>query len=348
MSLTDRIDPPPPRHVYRWDLDKTYLRTEFDTFRQLVKTAMQKAEEKVNVPGTAALMRELKREDTRVCIVSGSPTQMRRVIEDKLRLDGVHWDELVLKDNMSNIMRGRFRALRNQVGYKLPILLESRARLAHVVPETLFGDDAEADAFVYSLYGDIVAGRVGPDLLAEVIEAARLYPDEAKRILDLAEKVPRGEAVRRIFINLDRLTPPSRFSPYGPRLVPIYNSFQAALVLMADGSLSSASVIKVAVEMVQQYGYNLISLSNSFQDLLRRGIQVGAVAGALAEALTVHNPLLTALFPAPDILSAFAGRISSLGAPPAPPAPVQVNYRELLDDARPRHDKKRRLSGDDE
>jgi hypothetical protein len=346
MSLPDRIDPLPPRHVYRWDLDKTYLRTEFDTFRQLVRTAMQKAEEKVNVPGTAALMRELKSADTRVCIVSGSPTQMRRVIEDKLRLDGVQWDELVLKDNMANIMRGRFRALRNQVGYKLPILLESRIKLAAEVPETLFGDDAEADAFVYSLYGDILAGRVDEALLQEVIAAAQLYPDEASRILELAAKVPRADSVRRIFINLDRLTPPGRFAPYGGRLVPIYNSFQAALVLMADGDLNAVSVIKVAMEMVQQYGYNLISLSNSFQDLLRRGIQVGEVAGALAEALTVHNPLLTALFPARDILSAFAGRISSLGAPPAPPAAVAVNYRDLLDDARPRHDKKRRLGSE--
>ncbi len=174
MSLTDRIDPPPPTHVYRWDLDKTYLRTDFDTLRELVRTAMQKAEDKVNVPGTAALMRELKSPSTRVCIVSGSPKQMRRVIEDKLRLDVVKWDELVLKDNMSNLMRGRFRALRNQVGYKLPILLESRIALGADVPETLFGDDAEADAFVYSLYGDILAGRVSEDLLREVISAAEL------------------------------------------------------------------------------------------------------------------------------------------------------------------------------
>jgi hypothetical protein len=347
MSLTDRIDPRPPRHIYRWDLDKTYLRTEFDTLRQLVKTALEKAADKVNVPGTAALMRELKRDDTRICIVSGSPRQMRRVIEDKLRLDGVQWDELVLKDNMGNLMRGRFRSLRNQVGYKLPVLLESRIKGSTLEsPETLFGDDAEADAFVYSLYADILAGRVDEELLKEVIYAARLYPDEGDRLLDLTRKVPRQDSVRRIFINLDRLTPPSRFSPYGSRLVPIYNSFQAALVLMADGSLNALSVIKVAVEMVQQYGYNLISLSNSFQDLLRRGIPVGEVATGLAEALTVYNPLLTALFPAPDILAAFAGRVASLGATPSPSAPAQVDYRALLDDARPRTDKRRRLSNE--
>ena len=60
MSLTDRIDPRPPKKIYRWDLDKTYLQTEFDTLRQLVRTAMQKAHEKKAVPGAAALIRELR------------------------------------------------------------------------------------------------------------------------------------------------------------------------------------------------------------------------------------------------------------------------------------------------
>jgi len=358
MSLVDRIDPPPARQLFRWDLDKTYLRTDFDTFRQLVKTALEKASEKVNVPGTAALMRELKREETRVLIVSGSPRQMRRVIEDKLRLDGVVWDELVLKDNLGNVLRGRFRAMRNQVGYKLPVLLESRLRYGLDVPETLFGDDAEADAFVYSLYADIVAGRVSRELLSEVMEAARLYPDERGRLLQFFDELTQArekagglvgiEPVRRIFIHLDKLTPPTRFSAYGPRLVPIYNYFQSALVLMADGQLNSLSVIKVALEMVQGYGYNLISLSNSFQDLIRRGIPVSQVAGALAEALTTHNPVLAALLPAPDILAAFAGRVASLGAPPPAPTPVDVDYRALIDDARPRTDKKRRLSANED
>lgn len=356
MSLIDRIDPPPPKHLYRWDLDKTYLRTDFDTFRQLVKTALEKAADKVNVPGTAALLRELKKEETRILIVSGSPRQMRRVIEDKLRLDGVVWDELVLKDNMGNLLRGRFRAMRNQVGYKLPVLLESRLRAGLEVAETLFGDDAEADAFVYSLYADILAGRVGRELMLEVVQAARLYDDEAGSLMQLYDEVQKARAkagglvnkepVRRIFIHLDRLTPPTRFSPYGPRLVPIYNYFQSALVLMADGQLNAISVIKVALEMVQGYGYNLISLSNSFQDLIRRGVPVSQVAGALAEALTSHNPVLAALLPAPDILAAFAGRVASLGAPPPPPAAVDVDYRALIDDARPRTDKKRRLASE--
>ena len=34
---------------------------------------------------------------------------------------------------------------------------------------------AELDAFIYSLYADLLAGRVGPEYLEQVLEAARLY-----------------------------------------------------------------------------------------------------------------------------------------------------------------------------
>ena len=36
---------PPPRHVFRWDLDKTYLQTDFDTLKALWRTAFEKPEE---------------------------------------------------------------------------------------------------------------------------------------------------------------------------------------------------------------------------------------------------------------------------------------------------------------
>ncbi|MBS1149005.1 MAG: hypothetical protein H6Q89_703 [Myxococcaceae bacterium] len=340
MSLVDRIDPVPPKRIYRWDLDKTYLQTDFDSLRQLVRTALQKAGEKKAVPGAAALIRELKaRGDSRLCIVSGSPTQMRAVLSEKLKLDGVEFDELVLKDNVSNLLRGRFKALRGQVGYKLPVLLESRARAPVDSEEVLFGDDAEADAFIYSLYADMVARRVNEPVVYRVLEASEVYPDDITRIMRQWEKIGVSDPVRRIFINLDRLTPPAFFGKYGPRVVPIFNYFQAALVLMADGHLTATQVVKVAVEMIQTAGYNLLTLSNSFQDLMRRGLPMAQVAQALTEALSGPQALLNSVRPVPDILAAFTKRIAALGAIPAPPPVRDVDYLSLIDDARPR-DKK--------
>ncbi|MBX5482515.1 MAG: hypothetical protein IRZ16_11865 [Myxococcaceae bacterium] len=337
MSLPDRIDPPPPKRIYRWDLDKTYLRTEFDTLRQLVSTALQKAHEKVAVPGAAALIRELKQTgDVRLCIISGSPRQMRSVLEEKLRLDGVVWDELILKDNVRNLLRGRFKALRGQVGYKLPALLESRLASPVEAEEVLFGDDAEADAFVYSLYADLIAGRVDERVLRQVLEHAEVYPDDRDRILTTWKKIPPADPVRRIFIHLDRLTPPHYFSRYGPRVVPVFNYFQAALVLAGDGILTAPQAIRVAVEMAQTAGYNLLTLSNSFQDLIRRGLPLQKLTANLAQALEGPGALVTAVRPVPDIVRAFTKRIAALGTTPKPPPAVVIDYLQVIDDARPR------------
>ncbi len=343
MRLPDRFDPPPPKRIYRWDLDKTYLQTEFDTLRQLIRTALQKAHEKVAVPGAAALIRELRANgDTYLCIVSGSPTQMRAVLSEKLRLDGVEFDELVLKDNVRNILRGRFKALRGQVGYKLPVLLESRSRAPVEAEEVLFGDDAEADAFIYSLYADMVARRVDEDVVHRVLEAAEVYPDDRERVFKSWQRIPQAEAVRRIFIHLDRLTPPAYFSRYGPRVVPVFNYFQAALVLAADKHLSAPQVLKVAVEMAQTAGYNLLTFSNSFQDLVRRGLPLQEVAKSLSQSLQGPGMLLNVIRPVPDIITAFTKRLASLGTTPPPPQARAVDYLSLIDDARPRHKRVRR------
>ncbi|MFZ5438609.1 MAG: phosphatase domain-containing protein [Myxococcota bacterium] len=341
--MTETALQPVVRRIYRWDLDKTYLQTEFDTIRQLVRTAFQKAHEKKAVPGAAALIRELRAQgDSRLCIVSGSPTQMRTVLTEKLKLDGVEFDELVLKDNLRNLVRGRFKAMRGQVGYKLPVLLESRARAPAEAEEVLFGDDAEADAFIYSLYADMVARRVSEPVVYQVLEAAEVYPDDIERVMAQWKKIPQADPVRRIFINLDRLTPPAAFSRYGPRVVPIFNYFQAALVLLGDKHLTAPQVLRVMLELVQTAGYNLLTLSNSFQDLLRRGFPIADVANALVEAVQGPAAMFQVVRPVPDIIAAFSKRVVSLGAQPPPPKAREIDYLSLLDDARPRTHKKRR------
>ena len=165
-------------HIFRWDMDKTYLRTEFDTLGDLVRTAFQKPAEKKNVPGSAELLRSLRLDasgNAEVYFVSGSPKQMRGVLAEKLKLDGIHYDGFVLKDNLDNILRGRFRAVKEQIGYKLPTLLKARLRVPQNSKETLFGDDAERDAFVYSLYADLCAAS--KSIPEHGLDIAEVYPD---------------------------------------------------------------------------------------------------------------------------------------------------------------------------
>ena len=295
--------------MYRWDLDKTYLRTEFDTVRDLVKTAFESAKQKRTVPGAAALLRELRAtEPLGIYIVSGSPEQLRRVLEAKLRLDGIRWDSFTLKPQLRNLLRGRFRFLRDQVAYKLGALLETRASLPHEIEEYLFGDDAEADAFIYSIYADICAGRVKNEILMEVLRRAGVYEDELPRLVRLASRLPRYDTGKRIFIHLDRVSAPDGFVEYGPRVCPFYNYLQPALVLLEDGALGPLSVVRVAAELVIHHAFTPDALVASYLDLVERGHAGVKPARALIEAIdALEESHFATTYP---VLRAFGDQLS--------------------------------------
>ncbi len=339
-----------PRHTFRWDLDKTYLRTEFDSLKDLARSAIETAADKQAFPGATALLRALRQDEHRICIVSGSPTQMRQVLAAKLALDGVEYDEFILKNNLKNILRGRFRSLRAQIPYKLPAMLRSRIAVA-AEAETLFGDDAEADAIIYCLDADLVAGRVSLQDLERVLVASRAYEDDAQHCLDLAREVPKGIAVRRMFIHLDRRSPPLGFRRFGPRLVPVFNYFQAALVLYQDRVLSARQVIFVALEMLDSGQYELGHLATSVQDVIRRGrvtresaLQLAAEAHEAAKSGALSGR--ADLPPFEQIASAFRERVRELGTVGGgePMVEEPLDYVRLVDEEH-EHRRSRRKHG---
>jgi len=303
-------------HIARWDLDKTYLRTEFDSLRDLVRTALERPDEKRTNPGASTLLREMVRAGIRVHILSGSPEQMRRRLEDKLRLDGITWDTFTLKPNLQNLLRLRFRAVRDQLGYKLPALMKARAAVSEagespaVWRETLFGDDAEADAYVYSLYADVLSGRVGEDVLAGVLERGRVYEDVVGETLEIARTIEPVDAVERILIHLERQTPPDDFRTYGHRVVPFYNYLQAAFVLHEDGRLGPDGVLRVAVELVTEHRFDGDALARSYLDLARRGHLRGIRVEAIAVELDAW--LSNGSVPASDALRTMTARLPAL------------------------------------
>src|SRR5262245_23966312 len=95
---------PQPPVVFRWDLDKTYLKSEFDTLRELVKIPFEKPEHKTSVPGVVPLIRNLKivaqesGRDARIYFISASPPQIAKAIKEKLVLDGVDYDGITFKN----------------------------------------------------------------------------------------------------------------------------------------------------------------------------------------------------------------------------------------------------------
>jgi hypothetical protein len=263
------------RHIFRWDLDKTYLKTEFETVRGLVRTARAPAEARQNIPGSAALIRAIKDAAPegfahQVFFISGSPNQMRSRLEKKFAIDGFSPDGFVLKPTVGNFFRGRFRAIRGQIAYKLAELILARGDAPVGTAETLFGDDAENDAFIYSLYADLIAGDVSPEELTKILKRAGAYTDQTKAIEAGLEAIVHERAVKRIIIHLDQRTPPAAFAPYFPMLVPIYNHLQTAIVLYLDDTIGPLAIRAVARELLGSYGFDEQRLANLSEDILRR------------------------------------------------------------------------------
>jgi hypothetical protein len=239
--------------VLVWDIDKTYLDTRFSSIRGLLSIPIEFAIDKRAIPGAAPLLRALRRgpkEKSAVVplyFISGSPPQLRPVIERKMTLDGVQFDGITFKDQLGLLLKGRLRAIKAQVGYKLRALLLYRRELPDRARYLLFGDDVEEDALAFTLFGEVCGGLRG-ESLGEELARHRVEGEEREAILELASTLPDGpNPVERIFIHLERGSDPARFS--GPRLVATRSFIQTAMVLAQMSKIRRDAVVAVAKDL---------------------------------------------------------------------------------------------------
>jgi hypothetical protein len=334
---------PQTQLVFRWDLDKTYLKSEFETLRDMMRIPFEKAEDKVAAPGVAALIRAVRESSLgrgraiRVQFVSASPPQIGRAIRRKLELDGIVYDSIVFKNQLQRLMRGKFRHLREQVGFKLTELLKARQQESPTAREYLFGDDWESDPLIYSLYADIVAGRVDTVELAAILRAVRVEAPLIDQACALAAALQPVDAVARIFINLERRTPPAQLRAYGGRLVPTFNYLQTAACLYDEDVLSAAGAVQVARSLLEDSSYSPERLLNSLADIVRRGHLPPAAATELREALARTG--IVAPAPLPSRLERlrrwWRRRRAHAAVPAVAPAGAVVDYRTMVGLAMP-------------
>lgn len=280
--------PPPPAPAttaidraaitFRWDLDKTYLRTQFESLRHMVKIPFEAGSDKVHLPGVPQLIQALRRcavaraQRPFVFFLSASPPQIGNAIREKLELDGIEYDGIIFKDQLRNLVRGHWRSLREHLGYKLGELLESRKLGPAASQEILFGDDWESDPLIYSLYADILAGRMTSDALGSLLRTLEVERGAIARVTRAVDALEtHTEVVRRIYINLEKRTPPGRFHVFGPRIVPAFNYFQTAASLFELGLADDTALITIAGALVEEAGFSGDRLRNSLDDLVRRG-----------------------------------------------------------------------------
>ncbi len=262
--------------VFVWDLDKTYLRTKFESFGDLVRTIRQTAKDKVAYPGATPLLRALRRGPNGVrpiYFVSASPPQVREKILEKFALDGVEIDGIYFKDNLRNVRPGRFKRLREQMGYKTLALMDLRPKLPRGATFTMFGDDAESDVAIYSIFSEIIEGHIANWPLYEFMMKQGVFRDEALRIAWRARKLGRGEGVRRIFITMHRdQLDPRYFRRFGNRVTGTRTYFQTAMALHAEGRVAIEDVAVVAEELLGRGGMSKYELSRQLDDLRRRAV----------------------------------------------------------------------------
>lgn len=237
--------------VLVWDIDKTYLDTHFSTWRGMLSIPFEFAVDKQAIPGAVPLLHALRRGPgttpalTPLYFISASPLQLRGVIERKMIMDGVQYDGICFQDQVQLALRGRIGLLKDHTAYKLIALLLQRQELPQHARMLLFGDDAESDAEVFTLFAEICSGlRQGP--LRKRLTSREVPRAQVEEILALSHDLPRQDSVERIYIHLTQRSSPERFASFGPLLVATHDFLEQAMHLEHTGRISMADVVTVA------------------------------------------------------------------------------------------------------
>jgi hypothetical protein len=332
--------PKPPletTELFVWDLDKTYLDTSWQSLGDLWRTISEKSFQKKNIPGTSTLVsavkdnwqRERSQQEFPLYFITASPPQMEPNIKEKLELDSILPLGIFFKDNMKNLRPSRWRRLTQQVGFKLQALMQLRSKFQFEVTQVLWGDDSETDATIYSIYSDICRRRWSEPELIKLLKYYSVNREQIDTILDLQDQSPNQDPVEKVYINLAVDTDPEYYLKFGRRIVATSNSFQTSLDLFQDSRLQDMHVIRVAQDLLTNYGYTTDELERSLDDLIRRRILAHETLERILPGLQ-ENQIITGDFkpsvPPGKVESQVGERIFSVEGSTEPWVPEQIDY----------------------
>lgn len=272
--------------VFVWDIDKTYLATHFSSLRGLARIPIEFAVDKGAIPGMPEILRGLRKGPgskfacAPLYFVTASPPQLRKVLEQRMLLDGVEFDGITFKDWLRTIRERRPGRLREQAGFKICALIAGRIHRP-AAREYLFGDDTEADAEAFHLYAGLMHGDLAGGEAEKAMEAAGVKKDDRRAIFSLLDRLPkkRGE-VKRIFIHLAAATPPEAFQRYGGLVAPVRDAFQLGLALFASGLVDGDTVRRCRKTLFPD-AEQKDTLHAQVADAVARGLISKRKAGAL-------------------------------------------------------------------
>ena len=282
------------KYVFVWDLDKTYLDTDFGGFRKILKIVFEKAVKKRNVPGTDQLVRSLARcnRPFPIFFISASPPQMQEKIYEKWMHDRIEPYGFYSKDNLKNLKFGRWSRLTNQIGFKIQALMELRLLISKDTKMICWGDDSESDATIYSLFSDICSHKLTDKETVSLLREFNVLQEQIDLILELRDQRDHFDPIHRVYINLAVDTDPEYYRKYGRRLMAVENSFEVALDLFQRGFLNKDGVKDVADSLVNNYGFKPFQLEEAYELLAKRS-RLSKAADELIRPLLIEMKLLS-------------------------------------------------------
>jgi hypothetical protein len=263
------LDPAAPAVVVRSDVDLTYLDTDFMSTTAKLALLVQRAGERKTLPAMETLYRGLRRggssaDDLPLTFLSGSPGFFKMTLEQRMRLDDVAEDGVVLKPfkdiiaaKISDVdLGGIVPALEEQVGYKLTALLRLRLDVPVQTREVLLGDDSEADAVAYLLYHQLTAKLISTEALLARLDEIKVDATWKAVVTELAPQVtaalPARAPVVAIYIN--RTGKPNPRFPVADWTVPGLTRYHTgawplALDLVEEGRLTGPAAAAVKARL---------------------------------------------------------------------------------------------------
>jgi hypothetical protein len=247
-KIQRELDPEYCGPAYIWDIDKTWLDTRVSQVKGMLKIPFEFAIDKRALPGTTALLHALRegptgREHRPLYFITASPPFIRKAIERKMLIDGIEFDGVTYKDQIEVFRRRQFSSLREHTAFKLGALLLLARAFPAGTQIYMFGDDAERDPVIYSMFADICAGRLRGDRL--VAAQHGVLPEYARDVATLADSLEARERVRGIHINLVREPDGSRIRECDPRVVGYPSAGAAARYLCERGLISERGCDRV-------------------------------------------------------------------------------------------------------
>ena len=280
-------------YIFVWDLDKTYLDTDFSGFRKMLKIIFEKGVKKQNVPGTDQLVRSLAKCNSPfpIFFISASPPQLQEKIFEKWTHDRIMPYGFYTKDNLKNLNFGRWSRLTNQIGFKIQALMELRLLISKDTKMICWGDDSESDATIYSLFSDICSHKLTDKETRCLLKEFCILEDQIDLILELRDQRECFDPVHRVYINLAVDTDPEYYRKYGRRFMAVETSFEVALDLFQRGFLNLEGVKDVARSLVDFYNFKAFQLEKAYDSLAKRS-RLSNTADELLRPLLIDMKLI--------------------------------------------------------